>query len=171
MDGQRFSIGDTRTPFTIQSTGKPVNYAIALTELSSNVVHNYVGQEPSGRMFNELVLDHNNKPHNPMVNAGAIVICSLLLNLVKVGSENGTRTFSMFFPFKTNMAVSEKFEWVCNYYKRMAGDSYIGFNNATYLSEKEEADRNYAIAYYMKENKCFPQKSNLQDTLDFYFQV
>lgn len=69
------------------------------------------------------------------------------------------------------MAVSEKFEWVCNYYKRMAGDSYIGFNNATYLSEKEEADRNYAIAYYMKENKCFPQKSNLQDTLDFYFQV
>ena len=67
MDGQRFSIGDTRIPFTIQATGKPINYAIALSELGSEVVHKYVGQEPSGRMFNELVLDQNNKPHNPMV--------------------------------------------------------------------------------------------------------
>lgn len=84
VDGQRYSIGDTGIPFTIQSTGKPINYAIALNELTCNVVHQYVGQEPSGRMFNELVLDHNRKPHNPMVNAGAIVICSLLMHLVKV---------------------------------------------------------------------------------------
>ncbi len=35
-------------------------------------------------MFNELVLDQYNKPHNPMVNAGAIVICSLLINLIEV---------------------------------------------------------------------------------------
>ena len=84
VDGQRFSIGDTQIPFTIQSTGKPINYAIALSELGAEVVHKYVGQEPSGRMFNELVLDQNNKPHNPMVNAGAIVICSLLLNMIEV---------------------------------------------------------------------------------------
>lgn len=84
VDGQRFSIGDTRVPFTIQSSGKPINYAIALSELGSEVVHRYVGQEPSGRMFNELILDHNKKPHNPMVNAGAIIICSLLLNLIEV---------------------------------------------------------------------------------------
>ena len=84
VDGQRFSIGDTRIPFTIQSTGKPINYAIALSELASDVVHKYVGQEPSGRMFNELVLDPACKPHNPMVNAGAIVVCSLLLKLIEV---------------------------------------------------------------------------------------
>lgn len=34
-------------------------YAIALNELGSETVHQYVGQEPSGRMFNELVLDYN----------------------------------------------------------------------------------------------------------------
>ena len=84
MDGQRYSIGDTNIPFTIQSTGKPINYAIALHELGREEVHKYVGQEPSGRMFNELVLDYNRKPHNPMVNAGAIVICSILMYLIKV---------------------------------------------------------------------------------------
>lgn len=84
IDGQRYSIGDTDISFTIQSCGKPINYAIALSELGADIVHNYVGQEPSGRMFNELVLDHNNKPHNPMVNAGAIVVCSLLLYMVEV---------------------------------------------------------------------------------------
>lgn len=84
IDGQRFSIGDTDIPFTIQSCGKPITYAIALSELGANIVHNYVGQEPSGRIFNELVLDCNKKPHNPMVNAGAIVICSLLLYLIEV---------------------------------------------------------------------------------------
>lgn len=40
---------------------KPLTYAIALNELGSEVVHQYVGQEPSGRMFNELILDYNSK--------------------------------------------------------------------------------------------------------------
>lgn len=87
IDGQRFGIGDTEIPFTIQSCGKPINYAIALSELGADIVHRYVGQEPSGRMFNELVLDHDSKPHNPMVNAGAIVVCSLLLYLVEVSLD------------------------------------------------------------------------------------
>lgn len=36
-------------------------YAVALEKLTQKVVHTYVGQEPSGRNFNELVLDHNSK--------------------------------------------------------------------------------------------------------------
>jgi len=59
IDGQRHSIGDVKVPFTIQSCSKPLTYAIALNELGSEVVHRYVGQEPSGRMFNELILDYN----------------------------------------------------------------------------------------------------------------
>ena len=42
-------------------SSKPLTYAIALNELGSEVVHRYVGQEPSGRMFNELILDYNSK--------------------------------------------------------------------------------------------------------------
>ena len=39
------------------------------------------------------------------------------------------------------------------------------------MSEKDTADRNFALAYYMKENKCFPKGFALQECLDFYFQV
>ena len=55
--------------------------------------------------------------------------------------------------------------------QRLAGDEYVGFNNAVFLSEREAADRNYALGFYMRENKCFPAKSNLREVMDFYFQV
>ena len=47
----------------------------------------------------------------------------------------------------------------------------MGFNNAVFMSERETADRNFAMAYYMKENRCFPPKTSLHDIMDLYFQV
>ncbi|XP_070169241.1 glutaminase kidney isoform, mitochondrial isoform X6 [Polyergus mexicanus] len=153
IDGQRFSIGDTSIPFTLQSCSKPLTYAIALDRLGPEVVHQYIGQEPSGRNFNELVLDHNKKPHNPMINAGAILICSLLKTLVK-----------------PEMGLAEKFDFTMNYFKRLAGEENLGFNNAVFLSEREAADRNYALGFYMREHNCYPDKTNLRDIMDYYFQ-
>lgn len=40
---------------------KPLMYAYALQEIGKDKVHKYVGQEPSGHRFNELVLDHKSK--------------------------------------------------------------------------------------------------------------
>ncbi|XP_072764187.1 glutaminase liver isoform, mitochondrial isoform X2 [Anoplolepis gracilipes] len=153
IDGQRFSIGDTTIPFTLQSCSKPLTYAIALDRLGPEVVHQYVGQEPSGRNFNELVLDHNKKPHNPMINAGAILVCSLLKTLVK-----------------PEMGLAEKFDFTMNYFKRLAGEENLGFNNAVFLSEREAADRNYALGFYMREYNCYPDKTNLREIMDYYFQ-
>ncbi|XP_073993411.1 glutaminase liver isoform, mitochondrial-like isoform X2 [Rhodnius prolixus] len=153
IDGQRFSIGDVTIPFTLQSTSKPLTYGIALDQLGQEVVHQYVGQEPSGRNFNELVLDHNKKPHNPMINAGAILVCSLLKTLIH-----------------PDMTLAEKFDFTMDYFKRLAGGEYLGFNNAIFLSEREAADRNYALGFFMREHKCFPDKTNLKEAMDFYFQ-
>ncbi|TSM44117.1 Glutaminase kidney isoform, mitochondrial [Bagarius yarrelli] len=138
VDGQRHSKGDTKLPFCLQSCVKPLEYAIAVHEHGTEHVHRYVGKEPSGLKFNMLSLDDDDKPHNPMVNAGAIVISSLIK--------------------------------VMDFVKKMAGREYVGFNNATFQSEKETGDRNFAIGYYLKEKKCFPPGADMIDALDFYFQ-
>lgn len=129
-------------------------YAIALEHLSSEIVHQYVGQEPSGRMFNDLVLDQNNKPHNPMINAGAILMATILVTLVK-----------------PEMPIGGKFQYIQSWFERMAGGEKFGFNNSTFLSEREAADRNYALGFFMREHKVFPENTNLRECLDFYFQV
>jgi glutaminase len=150
VDGQRFSLGDHKVPFSVQSTSKPINYSIALNALGPDEVHKFVGQEPSGRTFNELCLDENNKPHNPMINAGAITVCSLL--------QRG-------FP------AADRFDHVFKTYQKMAGGEYVGFSNSVYLSECETADRNFALAYFLRENKCFPEGTDLKETLELYFQL
>ena len=75
-----FYEGDVDALFTLQSCSKPFTYAICLKELGSEVlmsdeeddddnhhdhdhqvVHKYIGQEPSGRNFNEICLDKSGK--------------------------------------------------------------------------------------------------------------
>ncbi|XP_045079640.1 glutaminase kidney isoform, mitochondrial isoform X2 [Coregonus clupeaformis] len=150
VDGQRHSVGDTKQPFCLQSCVKPLEYAVAIHEAGTEKVHRYVGMEPSGLKFNKLYLDEDDKPHNPMVNAGAIVISSL----IKPGSNK-----------------AEKFDYMMDFIKKMAGREYVGFSNATFQSEKETGDRNFAIGYYLKEKKCFPTGAEMIDALDFYFQL
>ncbi|XP_024914790.1 glutaminase kidney isoform, mitochondrial isoform X1 [Cynoglossus semilaevis] len=55
--------------------------------------------------------------------------------------------------------------------KEMTGSEYVGFSNATFQSERETGDRNYAIGYYLKEKKCFPDNADMIAALDFYFQL
>ncbi|KAK2153245.1 hypothetical protein LSH36_303g02022 [Paralvinella palmiformis] len=46
-------------PFSIQSACKPLNYALALNDLGSEVVHKHVGHEPSGEAFNQIKLGYD----------------------------------------------------------------------------------------------------------------
>uniref|UniRef100_UPI0037E8F2AC glutaminase kidney isoform, mitochondrial-like isoform X2 n=1 Tax=Semicossyphus pulcher TaxID=241346 RepID=UPI0037E8F2AC len=148
IDGQRHSVGDTKVPFCLQSCVKPLEYAIAVHEFGTEHVHNFVGKEPSGFKFNKLSLNDDVKPHNPMVNAGAIVISSLI---------------------ESNKA--QRFDYVMEFLKSMAGTEFVGFSNATFQSERETGDRNFAIGYYLKEKKCFPDNADMIAALDFYFQL
>uniref|UniRef100_A0A7N6B896 glutaminase n=1 Tax=Anabas testudineus TaxID=64144 RepID=A0A7N6B896_ANATE len=78
VDGQRHTVGDTKVPFCLQSCVKPLKYAIAVHDHGTEYVHRFIGKEPSGLRFNKLFLNEDDKPHNPMVNAGAIVCTSLI---------------------------------------------------------------------------------------------
>jgi glutaminase len=77
--GQVFEAGDARRPFTIQSISKPLTFGMAVEEFGEAKVARHVGVEPSGEAFNSIKLqDGENRPHNPMVNAGAISVAALL---------------------------------------------------------------------------------------------
>ncbi|XP_060021828.1 glutaminase liver isoform, mitochondrial isoform X7 [Lagenorhynchus albirostris] len=71
---------------------------------------------------------------------------------------------------KMDCNKAEKFDFVLQYLNKMAGNEYMGFSNATFQSEKETGDRNYAIGYYLKEKKCFPKGVDMMAALDLYFQ-
>ncbi|VDK27820.1 unnamed protein product [Gongylonema pulchrum] len=85
-----------------------------------------------------------------MVNAGAIVVASLM---------------------KRGSPLADRFDSALQKLKSFAAGGHVGFDNAVYLSERETGDRNYALAYYMREHGCFPSNISLQENLDLYFQL
>lgn len=149
IDGQRHSIGESDVRFCVQSSCKPISYCLALEENATEKVHAHVGREPSGRGFNELALNHNGRPHNPMINAGAIMTCSMI---------------------KPELNIADRFDYVMDQWSALAGGAKPSFSNSVYLSERQTADRNFALGYFMRENKAFPENTELVDILEFYFQ-
>ncbi len=149
VDGQTFQTGDVEDRYCVQSTCKPINYAAALSLNGETKVHQHVGREPSGRSFNELTLNGQGLPHNPMINSGAIMCASLL---------------------HPELSLADRFDYVANVWKQLAGGRAVGFDNSVYLSEKDTAHRNFALAHFMKENHAFPEDADIFKALDLYFQ-
>jgi glutaminase len=148
IDGQRINIGDYQEEFCVQSTCKPINYCLALEEIGRSNVHKHIGHEPSGSAFNEVTFNAQGLPHNPMINAGGIMSCSLI---------------------QSHLPLSDRFDHVLDFWKRASAYKSTGFNNAVYLSERATADRNFALGYLMREHGAFPKGTNLKETLEFYF--
>ena len=148
---ERKQILEIRMLILSSNRSKPLTYCLARKQNSN--VHNHVGYLMSGRSFNEFVLDDEGKPHNPMINSGAIM------------------TASFIYP---DVEPAERFKSVVEFYNELSGKTgRIGFNNSVFLSEKHNADRNLSLAYYMRENSAYqkhPTHSELQEHLDLYFQ-
>jgi glutaminase len=149
VDGQRSHYGDAQDPFSIQSISKTVSYCVACEEVGVHTLHQRIGREPSGHSFNAITLDSQRRPHNPMINAGAIASCSLI---------------------KSDQSASTRFAHVFDVWKRLTADRHVSFNNTVFLSERDSADRNFALAYFLRENAALPKETSITATLDFYFQ-
>uniref|UniRef100_A0A667XZM9 glutaminase n=1 Tax=Myripristis murdjan TaxID=586833 RepID=A0A667XZM9_9TELE len=57
------------------------------------------------------------------------------------------------------------------YVHRFIGKEPSGLRFNNFQSERESGDRNFAIGYYLKEKKCFPEGTDMTSILDFYFQL
>jgi glutaminase len=130
-DGEVLQVGDHDLLFALQSISKVFVYGLALADHGRDYVLKHVGVEPSGDAFNSIVFDErNNRPYNPMVNAGALVTTDLVRGKDSV----------------------EKFERILGTLRRYAGNQSIEVDEDTFEAEMRTADRNRATAYLMRSN-------------------
>lgn len=149
LDGEEYYAGDYETKFTIQSISKVVTLMLAILDNGKDYVFSRVDMEPTEAAFNSItnleVRDHN-KPLNPMINAGAISVVSLI--------EGNT--------------AEEKFNRILRFTRKITGNPDININEDVYRSEKATGDRNRALAYYMKSTGTM--EGNVEEILDVYFK-
>lgn len=145
--GNSYAAGDANEAFSIQSISKVLALSKAFA-LVGDDLWKRVDVEPSGDPFNHLSLLEleNGIPRNPLINAGAIVICDILLSKLKNPKED-----------------------FLAYVHQLAGDTRIQYDEKVALSEKQTGFRNYAAANLIKS---FGNLENtVEDVLDFYFHL
>jgi glutaminase len=144
IDGSCVSTGLFQKAFSIQSISKLFTFVLALKLLGDDVWRR-VGREPSGAAFNSMVQLETEKgvPRNPFINAGALVITDMLttryahLDIALLGAL-----------------------------RRLSDSPDLNWDMQTAKSERDTADRNMAMAYFMKSYGNFVNPPDL--VLDNY---
>ena len=146
IDGFIYEVGDTTVRFTIQSISKAIIYGLALEDHGREGVLRKIGVEPSGEAFNSIVFDErNNRPFNPMVNAGAIAATALVK-----GADH-----------------AERLARILDVFQRFAGRD-LTIDEAVYRSESATGHRNRAIAFLELNSGMID--GNVEEHLDLYFR-
>ncbi|NLY67396.1 MAG: glutaminase A [Tissierellia bacterium] len=148
MDGNMYCSGVYNKKFTIQSISKVITLMLALVDNGEEKVFSKVGLESTDEPFNSLYkldLSLENKPANPMINSGAIIVTSM----IKGNHE-------------------EKFNKILEAIRKITNNNTIDYNREVYESEKETGDRNRAIAYLLKNKGLL--EGDVEEVLDVYFK-
>ncbi|WP_138756507.1 glutaminase A [Paenibacillus sinopodophylli] len=148
-NGHSISAGDSELAFTMQSISKVFTLILALMDNGEEVVFDKVGMEPTGDNFNSMLkleLVQPGIPFNPLINAGAIAISSLI-----AGKD-----------------ANEKSQRVLRFIQLLSNNSSLSCDLDVYRSESATANLNRSMAYFLKDNGVL--QGQVEDVLDVYFR-
>lgn len=146
-DGTCHVTGDADMAFSVQSISKVFSLTMALGTVG-DALWQRVGREPSGSAFNSIVQLETEQgiPRNPFINAGAIVVCDILLGR-----------------HEPREAIGEMLRFV----RAITGDDTIAMDEEVARGEQAHGFRNFALANYMKAFGNIHQ--TVERTLGLYF--
>ncbi|NLX65988.1 MAG: glutaminase [Bacteroidales bacterium] len=147
VGGEEFAFGDAEKRFSIQSIAKVFTFVLAYSRVKSTIWER-TGLEPAGTPFNSLIQLEYDKgiPRNPLINAGAIVICDILASELASPKEN-----------------------ILSFIRRITGNQSIDYNSKVALSEKKTGYRNYALVNLMKSFGNI--KNDIDKVMEIYFHI
>ncbi len=147
IDGEKHPFGDAEKRFSIQSIAKVFSFVLAYSRVKSDIWER-MDLEPAGTPFNSLVQLEYDKgiPRNPFVNAGAIVVCDILVS-----------------------ELTSPIDEILSFIHELTPHRSIQFNPWVAQSEKETGFRNYALVNLMKSFHNI--HNDINQVMDLYFQL
>ncbi|MFD4929835.1 glutaminase [Peribacillus butanolivorans] len=146
--GTMITSGDWEVPFTLQSISKVLSFIAACLGRGISYVLDRVDVEPTGDAFNSIIrleMHKPGKPFNPMINAGAITIASLL----------------------PGESSPKKLEFLYELIESLLGKRPT-INEEVFQSEWLTSHRNRALAHYLKETNYL--ESDVEEALEVYLK-
>ena len=149
-DGTAFQAGDCRDQFTMQSVVKPLVLLQALMDSGIQTVRALVGVEATGKPFDAFNYSDQalTGAHiNPMINTGAIALCTLI----------------------HGETYQKKFARLLALARTLSGNPQLHVDEAVYRSEKLTGNKNRALAYMLTAYGMISDP--VEDILDCYFRA
>jgi glutaminase len=145
IDKKSFGVGHFNEKFSIQSISKILTLVLVY-KLEGEKLWERVDVEPSGNPFNSLLQleTDSGKPRNPFINAGAIVVCDILITHLKNPKED-----------------------FLNFCKEISNNPSLNYSEKVAASEKISGFRNIALCNFIKSFGNI--KNDVDEVLDFYF--
>lgn len=147
-NGMTIRSGEMDNPFTMQSISKVLSFIVGCMERGVAYMLDKVDVEPAGEAFNSIMhleMRQVKKPFNPLINAGAITVTSIL-----EGNTSDEKLKPLFQLLEDMLGYRPK------------------LNVDVYESERDSSMRNRAIGYYLLEIGFL--ESDLNVTLETYFK-
>ena len=142
--------GDYEKSFTMQSIVKAIILLRALEDKGESEVRNLVGVEATGKpfdTFNYSDQDLKSEHINPMINAGAIALCTLI----------------------DGETYQEKFQRLLDLTRKIANNPNLNVDEDVYTSEKATGNKNRALTYMLKAYGIINEDA--EEVLDCYFRA